>query len=225
MDSNLNTSKSSHLFLGGGLLDPPPKRLGSGVAGGAGQTVVAGHCVLTAMHPVVCVTGVRDLFTLVDVLADDAISSVANRTPATLEGAIRETGALGSSEARTGEATIYRSGQTQQVVLDAGTRVAPFTITCSNYYSGCLPIGHSCLLHTWDMAPPPTQWFPPYFGAGSVQRRLRIWIPPPHVKVQVSQRDQGPHPPWTRRRGNTMFSISLLSWTLKLGSGNPKYSV
>ena len=148
MDSNMKTSKSSHLFLGGGLLDPPPEWLGSGVPGGAGQTVVARHCVFTAMHPIVCVTGVGDLFTLVDVLAVDAISSVANRTPATLEGAIGETGALGSSEARTGEATIYRPGQTQQVVLDASTRVAPFTFTCSDYNSGCLPIGHSCLLHT-----------------------------------------------------------------------------
>ena len=134
MTLNMKTSKSSHLFLGGGLLDPPPERLGSGEAGGAGQTVVAGRCVLTAMHPVLCVTGVGDLFTLVDVLADDAVSSVADWTPATLEGAIRETRALGSSEARTGEATIYRPGQTQHVLPDAGTRVAPFTFTCSNYY-------------------------------------------------------------------------------------------
>lgn len=51
---------------------------------------------------------------------------------------------------------------------------------------------------------------PPYLGAGSVQRRLRFWTPPPQVAVQVFQRDQGPHPPLTRKIGNRIISILCL---------------
>lgn len=130
IDLNMKTSKSSNLFLGGGLLHSPSEGLGSRVARGAGQTVVTWHCVFTAMYSVVYVTGVRDLFALVNVLADDTVSPVANWTPATLEGAVGETGALGSSEAGTGETAIYGAGQNQTVILGTGPRYAPLTFTC-----------------------------------------------------------------------------------------------
>lgn len=62
----------------------------------------------------------------------------------------------------------------------------------------CLPTGQAWLLHTWDIVPSPTQSFPPYLGTGSEQRRLRVWIPPAQVTVQVSHGDQGPQPPSTK---------------------------
>lgn len=76
----------------------------------------------------------------------------------------------------------------------------------------CLPIGQSCLLHTWDAVASPTQSFPPYLGTGAVQRRLRVWIPPLQVTVQMSQGDQGPQPPLTKKwiKSNIHYLASTL---------------
>lgn len=60
------------------------------------------------MDTVMCVAGIRDLFTLINVLADEAIPTVAKWTLATPERAIREAGALCAREAWVGQTTICR---------------------------------------------------------------------------------------------------------------------
>lgn len=54
------------------------------------------------------VAGIRDRFALINVSASDAVAGVAKWTPATTEGAVGETGALGPGEARVGQTTICR---------------------------------------------------------------------------------------------------------------------
>lgn len=63
--------------------------------------------------------------------------------------------------------------------------------------AGVSPIGQDLLLQVWMSLASPTHSFPPCFGSGSLQRRLRIWTPPPQVRVHVSHGDQGPQLPLT----------------------------
>lgn len=86
------------LFFGCCLFQPSSERLRAGETCGAGQAVVAGLCVLAAVDSIVGVAGVGDLAALVDVLAGDAVTGVAQRTSAALERAVREAGALCSGE-------------------------------------------------------------------------------------------------------------------------------
>lgn len=60
------------------------------------------------MDSVLCMAGIGNLFTLINVFAVDAIPSVAEWTLATAERAINEAGALCAREAWVGETTICR---------------------------------------------------------------------------------------------------------------------
>lgn len=60
------------------------------------------------MDSIVCMASIRDLFTLINVFAGDAIPVVAKWTPATSERAIRGACALCAREAWAGETTICR---------------------------------------------------------------------------------------------------------------------
>lgn len=52
-------------------------------------------------------------------------------------------------------------------------------------------IGQLLLLHIWCSVTSPTQSFPPYWGSGLLQTRVRSRIPPAQVTVQADQGDQG----------------------------------
>lgn len=54
------------------------------------------------------VAGIRNLFTLINVLASEAVSGVAKWTLAAMEGAVGETGALCTREAGVGQTAICR---------------------------------------------------------------------------------------------------------------------
>ncbi len=73
------------------------------------------------------------------------------------------------------------------------------------------PIGQAFLLHIWVSLASPTHSLPPYFGAGSLHRRLRVWTPPPQVRVQVSHGDQGPQLPLTKADKKKTWFISILA--------------
>lgn len=60
------------------------------------------------MDSIMCIANIGNLFTLINVLAGDAVPSVAKWTPATLERAIREADAFCAWEAWVGQTTIYR---------------------------------------------------------------------------------------------------------------------
>jgi len=53
------------------------------------------------------------------------------------------------------------------------------------------------VLHACDSDPDPAQVAPPLDGAGLLQRRVRDWVPPPHVRLQVPKADQVPQFPLT----------------------------
>lgn len=99
----------ANLFFSSCLFHSSSKGLRTGEARRAGQAVVAGLSVLTAMDPVMCVASIGNLFTLIYVFAGDAVPSVANWTLATPERAIWEAGALCAREAWVGETTINRA--------------------------------------------------------------------------------------------------------------------
>lgn len=86
--------KKACLLLGCCLFQPSSERLSSGETCGAGQAVVAWLRVLAAVDSIVSVASVGDLAALVDVLAGDAVASVAQRASAALERAVGEAGAL-----------------------------------------------------------------------------------------------------------------------------------
>lgn len=69
------------------------------------------------------------------------------------------------------------------------------------------PMGQAFLLHIWTSLTSPTHSLPPYFGAGSLHRRLRVWTPPPQVRLQVSHGDQGPQLPLTKRHMTWFISF------------------
>lgn len=97
------------LFFSSCLLHSSSEGLRTGETCRAGQTVVSGLSVLTEMDPVMCMARIRHLFTLINVFAGDAVSSVAKWTPATLERAIGEAGAFCAREAWVGETAINRA--------------------------------------------------------------------------------------------------------------------
>lgn len=99
----------ANLFFGSCLLHSFSKGLRTRETCRAGQAVVTWLSVLTAMLSIVCMASIRDLFTLINVFAGDAIPSVAKWTPATSERAIRGAGALCAREAWVGETTINRA--------------------------------------------------------------------------------------------------------------------
>lgn len=72
-------------------------------------------------------------------------------------------------------------------------------------------MGQAFLLHIWVSLALPMHSLPPYFGAGSLHRRLRFWIPPPQVRVQLSHGDQGPQLPLTKRDQKKTWVISVLA--------------
>lgn len=92
--------KKTCLFFGCGLFKPSSERLRSRETCRAGQAVVARLCVLAPVDSIVSVAGVGDLAALVDVLAGDTVTSVAQRTSAALERAVGEARALCSGETR-----------------------------------------------------------------------------------------------------------------------------
>ena len=51
---------------------------------------------------------------------------------------------------------------------------------------------------------------PPYFGAGSLHKRFRIWEPLPQVRVHVSHGDQGPQLPLTKGDKKKSWFIFVL---------------
>ena len=59
------------------------------------------------------------------------------------------------------------------------------------------PTGQDFLLHIWVTLASPTHSLPSYFGSGSLHRRLRVWTPPPQVRLHVSHGDHGPQLPLT----------------------------
>lgn len=90
------------------------------------------------------------------------------------------------------------------------------------YNFKCLPIGQLCLLHSWDIKPSPMQSFPPYLGAGSEQRRFRVWTPPSQVTVQMLQGDHGPQPPLTKGyRENIIQYVPLNSYAQRTAPAVP----
>lgn len=60
------------------------------------------------MDSIMNVAGIGNLFALIDVLASEAVSGVAKWTLATTEGAVWETGAHCTREARVGQTAICR---------------------------------------------------------------------------------------------------------------------
>lgn len=99
----------ANLFFSSCLFHSSSKGLRTGETCRAGQTVVTRFGVLTAMDSVMCVTSVRDCFTLINVFAGDAVSTVAKWTLATFEGAIGEADAFCPREAWVGETSINRA--------------------------------------------------------------------------------------------------------------------
>ena len=55
----------------------------------------------------------------------------------------------------------------------------------------------TCVLQAWLWLVAPEQRAPPYCGAGLEQLRVRTWVPPPHVTVQVPHDPQFEKPPST----------------------------
>lgn len=73
-----------------------------------GKTIVTGFCVLAAVDSIMSMASIRNLFALINVFAGDAITGESKWTPATLEGAIDEAGALCARKAWVGETTVCR---------------------------------------------------------------------------------------------------------------------
>lgn len=57
--------------------------------------------------------------------------------------------------------------------------------------------GHPLTLQAWECKLFPWQSTPPFLGGGLVQARERLWTPPPHVTLQLSQIPQFDQPPLT----------------------------
>lgn len=61
----------------------------------------------------------------------------------------------------------------------------------------CVVLGQLCVLQVCVAVENPVQSLPPYCGAGFVQERILVWIPPPQVTVQV------PHDPHDAQNPST----------------------
>ncbi len=58
-----------------------------------------------------------------------------------------------------------------------------------------IPIGQACVLQFWDSDELPGHVRPPLDGAGLLQSLERLWVPPPHVLLQMPKVDQAPQFP------------------------------
>jgi hypothetical protein len=56
---------------------------------------------------------------------------------------------------------------------------------------------HAWVLQACDSDPDPTQAAPPLAGAGLLQRRVRVRVPPPQVRLQVPNEAHAPQFPLT----------------------------
>lgn len=139
----------------------------------------------------------RNLLHLIDVFAVDSISSVTCGTFSTLPGSIWEACALGSSKARIRKTSICVKFTEISEQFHYNFTTTSLGYRVERHY--CSPIGQTCLLHSWLLFASPTHSLPPYLGAGLLQRRLRLWTPPPQVMEQASQGDHGPQPPLTMK--------------------------
>lgn len=66
------------------------------------------------------------------------------------------------------------------------------------------------MLHAWDAVLLPEHVLPPLAGAGSVQVRVRLWVPDPHVTEQEVQEPQSAQLPFTTtmvRKISVLFSF------------------
>lgn len=66
------------------------------------------------------------------------------------------------------------------------------------------------MLHAWDAVLLPEHVLPPLAGAGSVQVRVRLWVPDPHVTEQEVQEPQSAQLPFTItmvRKISVLFSF------------------
>lgn len=66
------------------------------------------------------------------------------------------------------------------------------------------------MLHAWDAVLLPEQVLPPLAGAGSVQVRVRLWVPDPQVTEQEVQEPQSAQLPFTIamvRKMSVLFSV------------------
>ena len=68
---------------------------------------------------------------------------------------------------------------------------------------------HSCELHGLRSRDLPSQYSPPLDGWGLVQLRERVWIPPPHLRLQVVQGVHLVQPPSTNKMKQDL-DITLL---------------
>lgn len=79
-------------------------------------------------------------------------------------------------------------------------------------------LGQFWVLHAWDAVLLPEHVLPPLAGAGSVQVRVRLWVPDPHVTEQEVQEPQSAQLPFTTtmvRKISVLFSFfkrSLFVW-------------
>lgn len=79
-------------------------------------------------------------------------------------------------------------------------------------------LGQFWVLHAWDAVLLPEHVLPPLAGAGSVQVRVRLWVPDPHVTEQEVQEPQSAQLPFTItmvRKISVLFSFfkrSLFVW-------------
>ena len=74
------------------------------------------------------------------------------------------------------------------------------------------PDEHVREVQVWDAVAFPVHAAPPFAGAGLSHRRVRDWVPPPHVLLQVPQVDHAPHFPLTEM----LFGIKLKFKGIKL---------
>lgn len=62
-------------------------------------------------------------------------------------------------------------------------------------------------LHGWVSVAFPTHDFPPFCGAGLLQRRVEVWEASPQVAVQAENGFQGDQPPSTVKEKNSVIFL------------------
>ena len=88
-------------------------------------------------------------------------------------------------------------------------------------------LGQWCVLQSCEDPSLPGQSAPLYWGAGFVHVRDRVWVPPPHVTVQVPQLPHAAHTPSTANKIRCMLysdvSVSGGSWNSVVGKNAVKF--
>ena len=81
-------------------------------------------------------------------------------------------------------------------------------------------LGQWCVLQSCEDPSLPGQSAPLYWGAGFVHVRDRVWVPPPHVTVQVPQLPHAAHTPSTANKIRCMLysDSSVGSWNSVVGN-------